>query len=310
MKVVITGIAGVLAQAVARRLLEHGHEVLGIDRRDWEDAPPEVRLFRTDIRKRPAEDVFRTERPEVCVHMATVTHLSAGAGERARVNLGGTRAIFEHCHRYGVRKALFLGRHTVYGAAPDVALYRTEAEPPMASATYPELSDLVSADLFAGSALWQWPEIETVILRLVYVLGPTSRGPLASLLARARVPLVLGFDPLFQLIHEDDAADAIVLAVESSLRGLFNVTGPPPVPLSLLCRQVGARPVSVPEPMYRHVLGRFGFAPLPPGAIEHMKYPVVVDGRAFVQATGFAYRLSEGETMAQFAARRGRSALR
>ncbi len=307
MKIAITGIAGTLARAVAERLVAAGHDVVGIDRRPWPDAPDGVRVFEADIRKRPAEDVFRTERPEVLIHMATVTHLSAKAELRARVNLGGTRTIFEHCHTYGVRKAIFVGRHTVYGAAPDVPLYRTEAEPPMAAATYPELADLVAADLFAGSALWQWPEIETAILRLVYVLGPQARGPLASLLARDRVPTVFGFDPLFQFIHDDDAAAAIALAVEKPLRGIFNVTGPPPVNLNLLCRQVGATPVPVPEPLFAHAPGRFGFAPLPRGAIEHMKYPVVVDGSAFVEATGFQHAVDEAETMAQFAFRRGRA---
>ncbi|MCP4872852.1 MAG: NAD-dependent epimerase/dehydratase family protein [Proteobacteria bacterium] len=309
MKVVITGIAGVLARGVAARLAEAGHEVIGIDRRDWSDAPPGVQVVRADIRKRPAEDVFRTQRPDALIHMATVTHLSASADVRVRVNLGGTRAVLEHCHRYGVRKALFIGRHTVYGAAPDLPLYRTEAEPPMASSTYPELADLVAADGYAGSALWQWPEIETAILRLVYILGPHARGPLASLMARPRVPVVFGFDPLFQFIHEIDAARAIALAAETPLRGVFNVTGPPPVPLTLLCRKVGAQPVPVPEPIFRHVPGRFGFAPLPAGAIEHIKYPVVVDGRAFAEATGFAHELGEVETMAQFAARRGRASL-
>jgi UDP-glucose 4-epimerase len=33
--------------------------------------------------------------------MATVTHLVAATEERYRINLGGTRAIFEHCHGYG-----------------------------------------------------------------------------------------------------------------------------------------------------------------------------------------------------------------
>ena len=68
--------------------------------------------------------------------MATVTHLTARQKERYRINLGGTQTIFEHCHTYGVKQALFIGRHTVYGAAPDAPLYRTETEPPLATATY------------------------------------------------------------------------------------------------------------------------------------------------------------------------------
>ena len=60
--------------------------------------------------------------------------------------------------------------------------------------------------------------------------------------------MVLGFDPLYQFMHEDDAADAICVALEKSLRGVYNVAGPQPMPLSLLDpRRRGRTPVPVPE---------------------------------------------------------------
>src|SRR5688572_32290027 len=51
------------------------------------------------------------------------------------------------------------------------------------------------------------------------------------------VPTVLGFDPLFQFMHEHDATAAIALALSSGLRGVYNVSGPPPAPLSVLIRE-------------------------------------------------------------------------
>ncbi|MEZ4473785.1 MAG: NAD-dependent epimerase/dehydratase family protein [bacterium] len=119
MKIVITGLAGLIGRRVAEALVRQGHTVLGIDRRPWPDAPPGVEMFRVDVRKRPAEDVFRTHRPEAVIHMATVSYFSARREERYRINLGGTQAVFEYCQRYGVQQALFIGRHTIYGAAPD-----------------------------------------------------------------------------------------------------------------------------------------------------------------------------------------------
>lgn len=213
MKVVITGLSGVVGRRVAETLVRGGHTVLGIDRRPWPDAPAGVQMFQVDVRKRPAEDVFRTHHPDALIHMATVSHFSARREERYRINLGGTRAVFEYCERYGVKQALFIGRHTIYGAAPDAPLYRTEAEPPLAVATFPDLADLVAADLFAGQALWCYPQLQTAVLRIVYTLGPSHRGTLASFLDGKRVPMVLGFDPLYQFMHENDAADAIVLAL-------------------------------------------------------------------------------------------------
>ena len=42
MKVLIPGITGRLARIVALKLHASGHEVIGIDRRGWPDAPKEI----------------------------------------------------------------------------------------------------------------------------------------------------------------------------------------------------------------------------------------------------------------------------
>jgi UDP-glucose 4-epimerase len=304
MKVLLTGINGKMGRLVAERLVAADHEVIGIDRRAWRDAPEGVTLYEVDVRKRAAEDVFRTHRPDALIHMATVTHIKRQSEDRYRINLLGTRAVFDHCHNYGVKQALFVGRHTYYGAAPDAPLYHTEDDPPMAVRSFPELADLVAADLYAGSALWRYPELQTAVLRVCYTLGPERHGTLASFLRGPRVPVVLGYDPLFQFMHELDVAEAICTALEKNVRGVFNVAGPDPVPLSLLIKQTGRSSIPVPELVFRMALGRFGLPRLPKGALEHVKYPVVMDHSAFREATGFAHAFDEDQTMAAFRAAR------
>ena len=300
MKVLVTGIAGKVGRVVAQRLRAGGHEVMGIDRRAWLNAPPEYELHQLDIRKRAAEDVFRTARPDAVVHMATVTHLTARSADRDRINLHGTRVVWEACHRYGVKRAVFVGRHTYYGAAHDAPLYHREDDPPMAVTSFPELADLVAADLYAGSALWRMPEIQTSVLRICYTLGASRTGTLAQFLRGPRVPTLLGFDPLFQFLHEGDAADAIVLALERGLRGVYNVAGPEPLPLSLLIELTGRTQVPIPEPLFRLLLGRFGLPRLPPGALKHVKYPVVIDAAAFRAATGYRHQHDGDATTREF----------
>lgn len=300
MKILITGISGKIGRLVTERLVDEGHEVLGIDRRPWPDAPDGVEIFTEDIRKRPAEDVFRTRRPDALIHMATVSHVTTGPEERYRINLRGTRTVFEHAHEYGVDQAVFVGRHTVYGAAPDAPLYYTEDEPPLAVSTFPELADLVAADLFAGSALWRYPEMDTCVLRVCYTLGPSHRGTLANYLEGPRVPTVLGFDPLYQFIHERDAARAICRTLDTGMRGVFNVAGPQPVPLSNLVEVTGRQNIPLPAPVFERVLGRFGFPELPEGATPHIKYPVVVDDTPFRDKTGFVPKFDEIRTMEAF----------
>jgi UDP-glucose 4-epimerase len=300
MKVLVVGIGSLLAQRVALHLKECGHQVIGLDRRKWLDAPRDIQLFVTDIRKRAAEDVFRLQRPDCVVHMATVNALSAGGDERARINVGGTKAVFENSLAHGVSQVVFVGRHTFYGAGADAPLYRTEDEPPHGIGTFPELADLVAADAYACHTLWRKPSMATAVLRLVYTLGPSKQGTLATFLKGRTVPLVFGFDPLFQFLQENDAATAIGLAVSKRIAGVFNVEGPPPLPLSVVVDQVGRRRVSVPEVILKRLLGRMGIPKLPAGAIEHLKYPIVVDGKAFREATGFANQWSEIETLKQF----------
>jgi len=302
MKILIPGIAGKMGQLVAHKLVTQGHEVWGIDRRPWLDPPEGVVLHNVDLRKRAAEEVFRQMRPEVVVHMATVSHLAAHGEERYRLNLEGTRAVFDHCHSYGVKHAVFAGRHTYYGVAADAPLYHTEDEPPRGLDSFPELADLVSADLYAGSALWRHPGLATTVLRLCYTLGPTGHGTLATFLRGPRVPCVLGFDPLYQFMHERDVVTAFSKTVAARLRGVFNVAGPQPVPLSVAVRETGRRLVPLPEFLFARVLGRFGLPDLPRGALGHLKYPVVIDSSAFRRATGFVTEVDEVATLHEFAA--------
>ncbi len=300
MKVLIPGISGQLGRMVAERLHQAGHDISGIDRRPWPGAPRGVKVHEHDIRKRQAEDVFRTFRPDAVVHMATVTHLVSSSEDRYRINLVGTRAVFDHCARYGAKRCIFVGRHTYYGAAADSPLYHGEEDPPLAMTTFPELADLVAADLYAGSALWRYPELETTVLRICYTLGPSLHGTLATFLRGKRVPQIMGYDPLFQFMHEHDVAAAILASLEKGGKGVFNVCGPTPLPLSLVARTVGRQVVPVPEPLFRMMIGRFGLPRLPPGALEHLKYPVVIDNRRFRELTGFQHQYDEEATLRAF----------
>ena len=301
MRVLIPGIAGLLARKVAQRLLAQGHEVIGIDPRGWPGAPKEIELHAMDIRKRAAEDVFRRRKPEAVIHMATVSALSAEVEERYRINLGGTRAVFEHSAAHGVSQLVFVGRHTYYGAGPEAPLYHTETEPPQGLGAYPELADLVAADLYAANALWRLPSLQTAVLRLCYTLGPSGRGTLASFLRGRFVPMVLGFDPLFQFMHEDDAAEAIVTALAGRLRGIYNLAGPQPLPLGVIVKEARRRALPLPEPVIAVLLGRAGLPRLSRGALAHIKYPIVTDASLFRRETKFAHRFDELTTIQTFA---------
>ena len=56
----------------------------------------------------------------------------------------------------------------------------------------------------------------------------------------------------------------------------------------------------MPETIFKMGLGRLGLPFLPAGAIDHLKYPIVVDSEAFRRATGFQYSYDERETINSF----------
>jgi UDP-glucose 4-epimerase len=172
----------------------------------------------------------------------------------------------------------------------------------MAVTTFPELADLVAADLYAGTALWRFPKLRTTVLRMCYTLGPTGHGTLAAFMRGPYVPLVLGFDPLYQFMHESDVVTAICLALDKQIHGVFNVAGPQPVPLTVIARETGRRSVPLPEFVFRQALGRFGLPKLPPGAVGHIKFPVVIDSALFREKTGFQHEVDEVRAMHEYKA--------
>jgi UDP-glucose 4-epimerase len=304
-RVLVTGAAGSVGRLVVEHLSVAGLEVHAVDRREESGLPKAVQFHRADIKKRSFEDVLKKVRPGALVHLARVRSFQVDAAERHRVNFEGTVHALRAAIETGVRKIVFPSRHTVYGALPDHPHFLTEDHPPSAGRTFPEIQDLVAADLFVCAMLWQHPQAEVVVLRPVNVLGTHVSTLFSSYLAPRRVFTIAGYDPLYQVLHEDDFARAIELALAPGLRGVFNVTGPGEVPLHVIVEESGARRVPLPEPLIKLVQGRLGFARVPQGAIDFLKFPCTVDGSRFVHATGFVPKHSLKQTIRSMRARRG-----
>ena len=288
-KVLITGISGGQGRLLARRLLE-SYEVCGVDRVAWEGHPREIAVHSVDLRKKRFEDVIRTELPTAVVHMGFIRHFRAGESVRHDVNVRGTKQLLDHCVNHGVQALVVLSSSYVYGAFPENPYYMNEDSPLSASRSYPEIRDLVEVDTLASAFLWRYPHIRTCVLRPVNVLGYYVHSMIGQYLREARIPTVMGFDPMMQFIHEEDLSEAIALALEHGLQGVFNVTGPGEVPLHTAIRETGGTALPIPEPIIRPLferLFRWGLLPYPPVAIDYLKYPITVSGDRFVDATNF-----------------------
>ncbi len=288
-KILITGISGGQGRLLTRRLLE-GYEVCGVDKVPWEGHPRDVEVHVVDLRKKKFEDVIRTEMPNAVVHMGFIRHFRGDEKSRHDVNVRGTKQLLDHCANYGVQQLVVLSSSYVYGAFPENPFYMDEDHPLSASRSYPEIRDLVEVDTLASAFIWKYPHIRTAILRPVNVLGHYVHSMIGQYLRIDRSPTMMGFDPLMQFIHEEDVAEAIALTLQHGLQGVFNVTGPGQVPLSVAIRETGGSALPLPEFLARPAFERlfdWGIWPYPAGALDYLKFPVTLSGKRFVEATKY-----------------------
>ena len=302
-KVLITGITSGQGKLVARKLLNRTqhYDVVGVDIHPWDDRPRGVTMTMADVRKRKFEDVIRRERPDVIVHLGSVRHFKAHPSLRHEVNVNGTRRLLDFAVAHGVKQVLVVSSSYVYGALPENPYYMDEAFPLNSSRTYPEMRDLAEMDMLATAYLWHYPDITISVLRPTNVLGAHVRTAIGRYLRAEYVPTVMGFNPMMQFLHEDDMAEAIVLAIEREARGAFNVVGPGAVPLLTAIEEVGSTALPLPEIAVRSAIStlfRWGFYAFPPRAIDFAKYQCTLDGTRFREATGFEPRFALAEIFA------------
>jgi UDP-glucose 4-epimerase len=287
--IVITGISGNLGRLLTKRLHTR-HAIIGIDKRPFEGKPKDVTHYRIDVRRRKAEDLFRSQDIGALVHLGLVHRPSPLSGGHRGQNVVGTMKLLEYCARYKVPKVVLLSSGYAYGAQPENSNFLGEDAPLAADLNTPEMRALIEWDMYAQSFFWKHPRIETVILRPVHVVGPTVRNAPSNYLRLKHPPTLLGFDPMIQLLHEDDLMQAISLALAPGRRGVFNVVGPGELPLSRVLSELGRRPVPIPhflaEPLLRQAW-RLGLAGFYPGDLPHLRFQCMLDGSRARQELGF-----------------------
>jgi UDP-glucose 4-epimerase len=297
--VAITGISGNLGRVVAKRL-HRTERIIGIDRRPFPGKPKDIELHALDLRKKKCEDVFRKQDIKALVHMALLHGPRTGTRDHHAFNVLGTTNVLEYCARHGVKKVVMLSSATVYGPSPDNSNFLTEDAPLMGAARFPEVRDLIEADMFAQSFFYRHPEIETVILRAVHIVGPTIRNTVANYLRLAHPWTLMGFDPVLQLIHAEDLARAIEQVLAPGIRGVYNIVGPGEVPLSYILADLKRSPVPIPHfaarPLLR-ALFSYGFVDFPPAELDFLQYLCALDGTRAARDWGWKPHYSLQETI-------------
>jgi UDP-glucose 4-epimerase len=189
----------------------------------------------------------------------------------------------------------------VYGAAAqDPTWFREETKRSFPARTAVERS-LESVEGYVRDFAEDNPHVNVSLLRFSNVLGEDIITPLSKALELPVVPSLFGFDPRFQLVHEDDVVRSIEFVLENEVPGVFNVAGDGLLPWSEVARICGKRTIPMPPfgmGLATAPLRRIGVE-LPPELLELLKYGRGVDNRR-LQRAGFKYHYTSAGTVKAF----------
>ena len=290
-RVLITGVSGAFGQLVAERLMDTC-EVIGVDKRKLPKSLAKIEQLPLDLRRKSAFSTLKKRAPEAIIHIGVIRNpLKHIEGPDAyHFNLETTTQLLRLAEELKVRKFIFLSSANLYGPSARSSGFLSEEAVLHGADRSPEIRDLVGLDMMIQSFFWKMPNIDTVILRPVHMIGSSLKNAPSQYFRLDPVPTLLGYDPMIQLVHAQDVADAVQLALQSQVRGIFNITGETQAPLSRLIKALKAQSVPLPEFTIRAFLKcgfRFGFSSYPPGELDHLKYTCLVNGRRAEAEIGY-----------------------
>lgn len=304
MRIVLTGIAGRLGRRVAQRLYRQ-HEIIGIDQRHCPGLPKEVVHHRIDVRRRPAEDIFRQGGIDAVLHLGVVHNFRIAAERLYARNVIGTETLLRYASKYNVKKFILLSSGDVYGPMPTNSHFISEDAPLMASQRFPEVRTLVAVDRAVQSFFWRHHDIETVILRPTHIVGPHVRNAPSKYLRLRVMPTLMGFDPMVQLIAEDDLLKMIEASLKPGVRGVFNLTSTDPVPLSKILKILNKPLLPIPHPLFGFFLEKawkYRLTSFPAPELDHIRFNAVLDTTRASQVLGVPPEHSLHEILEPFRA--------
>jgi nucleoside-diphosphate-sugar epimerase len=265
---------------------------------------------------------------DVVVHLAFA--IFGGREETRRVNLEGTRNVFEVAIKTGVTRLVYASSVAAYGFYPENPQPLTEDVPARGSDGFyysrqkAELEGVLD-DLLLDS------EVEAYVFRPCIVAGPRATmlveqtvdavrvGDPLPLLRRGveKLPLVKPVLPdpgvPLQLVHHDDVARAMAAAIcGDGPPGAYNLAGEGEVSMGDVARALGWRSVPVPGPalsLGTAAARRLTFASTKLEWAAALETPVLMDTAKARRDLGWKPRFDAGETLRQTVAGAKRNGL-
>ena len=282
--VAVTGISGYFGQVLWPLLRDDEaiEKVIGIDAQ-----PPPFSLndkatfYKMDVRDTDA--LARVlEGTDVVVHLAFVVMRLPNSGDLDAINLAIFRSVSQASMRVQARKLVVMSSVMAYGAWPDNPIPLQETSPlrPNPELYYSRIKVAIERELDALEAAH--PENVITRLRPCTVVGPHAD---AGMMATLKAPVMLsirGANPPYQVVHEQDLARAIHLAIHQDLPGAYNVASDDAPQMQALVRESGGQVRSLPQWVLKAMMGlmwRLGKSVFAPEWLVLFKHPLVMSNQ-------------------------------
>ena len=312
-RVVITGVSSRWGTELARTLERDSSidAVIGIDLH-----PPAEDLVRTeyleaDIRNPVISRVLPSLEPDVLVHCGIVWYPEPDKPARALhdINVIGTLQLLAACEKTPSLKAIVArGSAAIYGSAPSTPAFFTEEMArsyPLETRFQRDISELES---YFENFDRRHPKITCCMLRYQPEIGPDLDVPLMRYFNLPVVPTQLGFDPRLQLLHAEDATEALAAAVANPVNGAVNVAPSGTISLTKLLRLAGRPTLPLPHIVAEPILSRFGrdalgAADLSTDGLRLLRYGRGCDNTRLRQEIGYEPRFTAEGAVRDFVAK-------
>jgi len=294
MKVVVTGATGNVGTSTVQALSESPeiNEIVGLARREPTWTPPKITWVEANVLSADLGAIF--EGADAVIHLAWAIQPSRDAVTLERINVEGSRRVFEAVAAAGVPKLVHASSVGAYSRGPKDREV-DEGWPTEGTQTsfYSRHKVAVERELDHFEA--DNPETRVVRLRPALIFKDEAAteirrlfvGPFLPnfLLRRGLLPALPRVDRLrFQAVHSEDVGRAYLQAVLADVSGAFNIAAEPPLSPEEMAERIGVRSFPVPARVVRRLADlswRMRLQPTPPGWLDMaLNVPLMSSARA------------------------------
>jgi UDP-glucose 4-epimerase len=250
---------------------------------------------------RELADILVAEEASALVHLAYLSNPTHARELAHELETIGTMYALNAARAARLPQLLFLSTTMCYGAAHDNPAWITEAHPLRGPAHSRFIRDKIDAEQQVQRFGAENPDVNWAIARMGVVLGENIRSFWARYFARPVVPTVLGYDPLFQVLHSDDATRGLHALLSADARGAFNLVGRGVLPLGRVIRGLGKAHIPLPAFFGEGMLSalwNLQVAEMPPAFVDYLRWSWVCEGRRLADEVGFVPTRSTAEVVA------------